>query len=86
MGTADDTIKSLGIDIPEAKTPEGAAYVPYVLHRGTVTISGQLPMQEGALTHVGKLGREFDVAQGQDCARICGMNILSQLRAACDGD
>ena len=43
-------------------------------------------MQNGALTHVGKLGRDFTVEEGKECARICGLNLLSQLRAACDGD
>ena len=86
MTAASSKIESLGIEIPQAKTPAGAAYVPYTLHNGMVTISGQLPMQNGALTHVGKLGRDFSVAEGQECARICGINILSQLRDACGGD
>lgn len=86
MSAVATKIESLGIEIPEAKTPPGAAYVPYTLHNGIVTISGQLPMQNGTLTHVGKLGRDFTVEQGQECARICGLNLLSQLRAACGGD
>ncbi|MDG1285939.1 MAG: RidA family protein [Rickettsiales bacterium] len=86
MSAATAKIESLGITIPEAKSAPGAAYVPYTEHNGMVTISGQLPMQNGELQFVGKLGKDFSIEEGQECARICGLNILSQLRAACGGD
>jgi enamine deaminase RidA (YjgF/YER057c/UK114 family) len=35
---------------------------------------------------VGKLGREFDVAEGQQAARLCALNLIAHLRAALDGD
>jgi len=86
MSTAMAKIESLGITLPEAKTAPGAAYVPYTEHNGMVTISGQLPMQKGELQFVGKLGRDFSIEEGQECARICGLNLLSHLRNACGGD
>lgn len=86
MHDATAKIETLGINIPEAKSAPAAAYVPYTTHNGLVTISGQLPMQAGELQFIGKLGKEFSIEQGQECARICGLNLLSQLRNACDGD
>ena len=35
---------------------------------------------------VGKLGAEFDVARGQEAARICALNLVAQLRGALAGD
>lgn len=86
MSAAAAKIESLGITIPEAKNAPGAAYVPYTLYNGLVTMSGQLPMRDGTPQFIGKVGREFSIEEGQECARICGLNILAHLRAACGGD
>ena len=86
MATAEATIKSLKLEIPQAKNAPGAAYVPYTHHQGVVTVSGQLPMHEAAPQFIGKVGREFSLEEGQQCARLCGLNILAHLRDACGGD
>ena len=31
------------------------------------------------LARQGKLGAEFDVEQGQECARVCAINIINQV-------
>jgi len=79
-------LTELGITLPAAKNAPGAAYVPYTLHEGAVTMSGQLPMKDGAPQFIGKVGREFSIEQGQECAHLCGLNILAHLQAACGGD
>jgi enamine deaminase RidA (YjgF/YER057c/UK114 family) len=43
-------------------------------------------MKDGAPQFVGKVGREWSIEEGQECAKLCGINILSQLKAACGGD
>jgi len=40
----------------------------------------------GEFKYVGKLGRDFSVEEGQAAARLCGLNILAQLKAALNGD
>ena len=35
---------------------------------------------------IGKLGREFSLEEGQAAARLCTLNVLTQARAALDGD
>lgn len=80
------TLQSLNIEVPEAKNAPGAAYVPYTHHNGLVTMSGQLPMKDGAPQFIGKVGRDFSIEEGQECARLCGLNILAHLKAACGGD
>jgi len=86
MANAIDTkLNNMGITLPESAAP-AANYVPYIKSGNLVIISGQLPMKDGKAHYIGKIGRDFSVEEGQDCARICGENILSHLKAACDGD
>jgi enamine deaminase RidA (YjgF/YER057c/UK114 family) len=85
MSKIDDRLADLGIVLPEPAVPV-ANYVPFTIHAGLVTISGQLPLQGGKLFATGKLGAEVDVDTGRCAARLCFINLLAQLRAACGGD
>lgn len=86
MTNAIDTkLAALGITLPASVMP-AANYVPYAITGNLVSISGQLPMKDGKPQDIGKVGREFSVEQGQGTARLCGINILSHLKAACGGD
>jgi len=78
-------LTAAGIELPPAPAPV-AAYVGYVIHNNIVTISGQLPFVEGKLEHTGLLGENVTVERGNAAARICAINLLSQLSAACGGD
>ena len=84
-GAIDARLAELGIEIPEAPLP-AANYVPWVVTGNLIFIAGQVPFQDGKLSHVGKLGGAFSVEDGQACARIVAINILAQLKAACGGD
>lgn len=83
--TIEKKLQDMGFTLPESVLP-AANYVPYVVTGKTVTISGQLPMLGGKPQAVGKVGKEFSIEEGQHTAKICGLNILSHLKAACDGD
>ena len=84
-GAIEKKLLSLGITLPQAVTPV-ANYVPYVQTGNVVFISGQLPMKDGKLQYLGKVGKEISVEQAQDAARICGMNLLAHLNNACGGN
>ncbi len=84
-GTVAARLKDLGIVLPPAPAP-AANYVPFVVARGLAFIAGQIPMQDGKPQFIGKLGRDFSIAEGAQAARLCALNILAQLNAACDGD
>lgn len=73
------------LTLPEAAAP-AANYLPYVVSGTQLVISGQLPMENGALAVKGLLGRDVDVAAGQRAAELCAINILAQAKAALDGD
>merc|ERR1712228_974519 len=34
----------------------------------------------------GKLGANYSLEEGQAAARLCGINLISQMKAACDGN
>ncbi|MBO9098294.1 MULTISPECIES: RidA family protein [unclassified Rhizobium] len=78
-------LSQLGITLPQAAAP-AANYVPYVISGNMLTISGQLPMENGKVAITGHLGRNVDVATGQRAAELCAINILSQASAALGGD
>lgn len=84
-GTIDARLQELSIELPEAAAP-AANYIPYVVSGNMVFVSGQLPFWNGALDGVGKVGRDMTVEQAGDVARLCGLNLIAQARAACGGD
>lgn len=73
-------LQKLGIVLPEAPKPV-AAYVPAVRSGDFVYTSGQIALQEGKLSHKGKLGRDLTVEEGYQAARICTLNALSAIRS-----
>lgn len=81
----EDRLQELGIELPSLSTP-AANYAPFVRAGSLVFISGQIPYWNGELKYVGKVGLEFTIEEGQEAARLCGLNILAQLQAACEGD
>ena len=83
--TIEQRLVDLGVTLPDAPAP-AANYVPYVVSGLMVFISGQLPMQDGECPHRGALGRDVDLEDGVECARRCAVNILAQLKSACEGD
>ncbi len=84
-GKIDARLKELGITVPEGVAP-AANYVPAVRSGNLVFVAGQIPLEGGKPQFIGKLGREFQVEDGQKAARLCAINIVSQLRAALGGD
>ena len=78
-------IAELGETIPDAPAP-AANYVPYVVSGNLVYVSGQISKAGDGTMITGKLGDDMDVAAGQAAARVCALNLIAQLKAACDGD
>ena len=85
MTIIDSRLKTLGVALSTPPKPV-ASYVPYTISGNQVYVSGQVPISDGALKYVGKLGADFSVEVGQAAAQLCAINILSVLREACGGD
>lgn len=79
--TINSRLAALGVTIPEAAAP-AANYVPYAVSGQLLFTSGQLPLDQGKLVHSGIIGDTLTVAQGQEAARACAINILAQAKAA----
>jgi enamine deaminase RidA (YjgF/YER057c/UK114 family) len=85
MGTIEGRLKERGIELPEPSTP-GANYVPFVRTGALLFLTGQLSQWNGERRFIGQLGREFDVPEGQQAARLCALNLVAHLRAALEGN
>ncbi len=83
--SVEDTLKKLGIEIPMPVAPV-ANYVPFAISGNLVSVSGQIPMKDGKLAFEGKVGDTISIEEAQAAARLCGLNIIAQLKAACDGN
>ncbi|MCB9960072.1 MAG: RidA family protein [Rhodospirillaceae bacterium] len=83
-GTIDARLAELGIALPDAPAP-AANYVPFVAAGGLLFVSGQVSKDATGLI-TGKLGADAEVAAGQAAARVCGLNLIAQAKAACGGD
>lgn len=84
-GTIDQKLQALGLKLPKPGAAAGT-YVPYVQTGNLVFISGQVPLGPKGLEFQGKLGRDISLDEGQAAARLCALNLLAQLKAACGGD
>ena len=80
----EERLKKLNIILPKAPDSVGA-YVASKISGNLIFISGQVSLEDGNLIK-GKVGRDLDLDQARHAAKICGLNILSQLNKICDGD
>ncbi|WP_419904627.1 RidA family protein [Kiloniella sp.] len=83
--TIEARLKTLAIDLPEATAPV-ANYVPYVCTGNLVFVSGQLPMANGEIICKGQVGTDVSIEEAQAAARQCVLNLIAQVKSACDGD
>lgn len=84
-GEVDARLNDLGISVPEAAAPV-ANYVGFVRSGNLVFVSGQVPVKDGKFLYQGKVGAEISLEAAQEAAKLCAINIIGQLKAACGGD
>ena len=84
MSKIEDRLAALGLAIPAPNAPV-ANYAPFVRHGDLLHISGQVSKDvDGGIT--GVVGEDVDAQTAKRAARICGVNLIAQMKAACDGD
>ena len=81
----DKRLAELGIVLPSPGAP-GGNYVPFVVAGDLVFMAGQVARSEGRMAYAGKVGRDLGIEQGQAAARLCALNLLAQLKVACNGN
>ena len=81
-----ENLENLGITLPTPVAPV-ANYVTYVRTGNILSVSGQLPLDnDGKLPYLGKVGQEVSAEDANKAARLCAINIISQINDALDGD
>jgi enamine deaminase RidA (YjgF/YER057c/UK114 family) len=81
MSLIEARLKTLGVSLPTPPLPV-ASYVPCTVSGNIVFVSGQIPIADGAIKYVGKLGVDVPMEAGQAAAQLCAINVLAQLKSA----
>ena len=84
MSEYERKLNELGIILPNALAP-AANYVPFVKIDNIVYVSGQISIGSDGLIK-GVLGADMSIEDGMLAARQCAINLLAQVKAACDGN
>ena len=82
--SVDQKLADLGLSLPQAAAPV-ASYVPAVEVGGMLHVSGQLPFRDGQVV-TGRLGENTSLEEGQEAAKLCGLMLVAQIKAALGGD
>ena len=80
MSTPENKLEELGITLGEPVAAV-ANYVPYVKSGSNLYISGQVSLGSDGLV-TGRLGENMTLEQGQAAARLCAVNLITQMKAA----
>jgi enamine deaminase RidA (YjgF/YER057c/UK114 family) len=84
MSEVERRLAAVGVTLPAPTTPV-ANYVPFVRVGALVHISGQVSTDaSGGLK--GVVGEDLNLEAAQAAARLCGINLIAQMKAAADGD
>ncbi len=84
MSDIEDRLAALGIVLPAPAAPV-ANYVPFVISGAFAHISGQVSTDaSGGIK--GIVGEEVDLETAQKAARLCGINLIAQMKAAAGGE
>ena len=83
MSQIEDRLAELGIELPKPNAPV-ANYVPFVRMGEMIHISGQVSL-DAAGGIKGVVGEDVDLETAQRAARLCGLSLIAQMKAACDG-
>jgi len=82
---AEQRLQEIGVTIPDAPTP-AANYLPFTRTGNLVFVSVQVPFVDGKLSVTGTVGIDASIEDAQGQAKVCAINLLAQLKVACDGD
>ena len=84
MSNIEHRLADLGIELPKPNAPV-ANYVPFVRVGNLLHISGQVSLDASGGIR-GVVGEDVDLETAIRAARLCGLSLLAQMKAACDGD
>lgn len=81
MNSVEDKLKELKLELPVVGEAVGN-YVPYVQVGNLLYLSGVICMKDGAMVYEGKVGSIYNLEEGYEAARFCGLNTLGVIKKA----
>ncbi|HET9250131.1 MAG TPA: RidA family protein [Actinomycetota bacterium] len=75
----EERLAELGIELPSPPTPV-ASYIPVKVAGDLAWVAGQIPMQDGVVTVVGRVGEDVTLDEANAGARRCAIQALAALR------
>src|ERR1700693_5917434 len=84
MSTPATRLADLAIVLPTPTAPV-ANYTPFVRSGNLIHISGQVSVDASGGIR-GVVGEDVDLERAMAAARLCGLNLIAQMKAACEGD
>ena len=81
----EENLKKNNIILPKAADPVGS-YVATKIIGKMLFISGQISVDENGELIKGKVGKDLDTLAGYNAAKRCALNIIAQVKKACNGD
>ena len=79
--SAERRLQELGLTLPASPVPL-ANYVPWRIGGELLFLSGVGPRRADGSSITGTLGADVSVAEGYAAARLCGLNLLANMRGA----
>lgn len=79
--SAEARLAALGLELPNPPVPM-ANYVPWRIGGGLLFLSGVGPRRADGSSITGVLGAGMSVEEGYAAARLCGLNLLANMRSA----
>ena len=81
MSAIETKLATLGLTLPAPAAP-GGSYLPYRQHGNTLILAGVISSFNGQMTHVGQVGKEHTIETAREAAKICALNVLTNLKLA----
>ena len=81
----EENLKKNNIILPKAADPVGS-YVATKIIGKMLFISGQISVDENGELIKGKVGKDLDTLDGYNAAKRCALNIIAQVKKACNDD
>jgi enamine deaminase RidA (YjgF/YER057c/UK114 family) len=82
--SVDARLSALAIELPNVPVPI-ANFAPFRRSGNLIFLAGQVCEWNGVVRYVGRVGVDYDLADGQQAARVCALNLVAALKAACGG-
>ncbi len=81
MSAIESKLSALGLAF-SGQPPAAGAYLPYRIHGDTLILAGVISSFNGQMTHVGQVGREHTVETARESAKVCALNVLTNIKQA----